>query len=87
MAHELAHAWEHEHLTDDLRGAFLGHWGLDNWNDHSRDWGERGTEKAAHTIAYAVILDTPTDNPNILQFVCGYELLTGNPLPDPHLAE
>ncbi len=86
LVHELAHAWAHHSLTPETRQRFLNHSGLDRWNDHRDVWNNRGTERAAHTIAYALTLATPTDNPDILRLVCGYELLTGDPMPRPNLA-
>ncbi len=81
LLHELAHAWGYHSLTDDTRRSFMDRWALQRWNDHNDSWYDRGTEKAAHTIAYTLALDAPTDDPDILRFVCGYELLTGNPIP------
>lgn len=86
MVHELAHAWDHHNLTDTDRQAILDHWGLERWRDHGDAWHERGTEMAAQTIAYSLTLDEPTDNPDILEFVCSYQVVTGDPLPDPDLA-
>ena len=83
LIHELAHAWERHTVTDSTRSQFLNHWNLERWNDHSDDWNQRGIEKAAHTVAYTLTLDKPTDNENISQFVCGFELLTGDALPNP----
>ena len=68
--------------TAGSRTGFVAHWNLEPWNDHGDDWNDRGTEKAAHTIAYALTLDGPTENPNVLQFVCGYEILTDQTLPN-----
>lgn len=81
LIHELAHAWDDHMLDDRTREAFMGHWDLDNWNDRTEDWHDRGSERAADTIAYTLLLDEPSDNPDILQFVCGYGLLTGQDLP------
>jgi len=86
LFHELGHAWEDHVLTDRVRQRFLDHWALEVWNDDSVDWYHRGAEKAAHTIAYTLTLSQPTENSDILQFVCSYELLTGNPIPEPELA-
>jgi hypothetical protein len=82
LVHELAHAWDSHALTEDRRAEFLSHWNLDNWNDRDDDWHDRGSERAAHTIAYTLLLDSPTDNPDVLEFVCGYGILTGRDLPD-----
>lgn len=85
LLHELAHAWDHHTLTDGTRQRFLEHWGLEDWADPNDEWGDRGIEMAAHSIAWSLTLTTPTTNPTMLQYVCGYQLLTGNPLPNPEL--
>ncbi|MGI9607545.1 MAG: hypothetical protein ACR2P0_15565 [Acidimicrobiales bacterium] len=87
ILHELAHAWKHHNLDEATRTAFVEHWGLDGWRDLSDDWHDRGVERAAHTIAFALNQSSPTDNPNILRYVCGYELLTGATLPIHALVE
>ena len=83
LVHELAHAWEHHNVTDDTRQAFLDRWGLESWRDRNVDWHERGIEKAANTVAFGLVVDWATDDANILRFVCGYELLTGQGIPHP----
>lgn len=82
LIHELAHAWDQHVLHDERRRRFMDHWGLDNWNDRDESWYDRGSERAADTIAYT-LLHSDTDNPDILKFVCGYGILTGNDLPEP----
>lgn len=81
LVHELAHAWDDNSLTDELRRPFMDRWQVDDWNDKSAEWHDRAAEIAAHTIAYTLLLGEPTDNPDILRFVCGYETLTGRELP------
>jgi hypothetical protein len=81
LVHELAHAWDGHSLTDERRQAFMDHWQLDNWNDKGADWHDRGSENAAHTVAYTLLLEEPSDNPDILDYVCGYGVLTGSDLP------
>ena len=81
LLHELGHAWVRDGASAETRARFLEHWGLDSWNDRNDDWSDRGVERAADTIAYTLLQTEPTDNPNILRFVCGYELLTGLPVP------
>ena len=83
VVHELAHAWEHHRIDDDRRDAFTEAFGLDNWNDHDHEWGDRGIEMAANSIAYTLVQAEPTDNENITRFGCSYELLTGHELPNP----
>lgn len=83
LIHELAHAWDVHSLDDERRQRFLRHWGLDNWNDKDESWYDRGSERAADTIAYTLLQTEPTDNPDILRYVCGYSVLTGQALPEP----
>lgn len=82
ILHELAHAWEGASVTAEVRNRFADHWDVDNWNDHSAAWHERGIERAADTIAF--VLDGVPDHPSdtLLGFVCSYTLLTGLPLPE-----
>jgi hypothetical protein len=82
LIHELAHAWDDHRLHDERRNQFMDHWGLDNWNDKAKSWYDRGSERASDTIAYTLLHAEPTDNPDILKFVCGYGVLTGKDLPD-----
>ena len=82
LIHELAHAWDDHSLHDERRRLFTDHWGLDNWNDKDKSWYDRGSERAADTIAYTLLHAEPTDNPDILKFVCGFGVLTGKDLPD-----
>ncbi len=86
LVHELAHAWDHHALDDERRDAFTAHWGLDNWNDRSQDWHDRASERAADTVAYTLLLEEVTHNQDILEFVCGYSVLTGHDLPEPAAA-
>lgn len=81
LIHELAHAWDSHSLVEERRDAFTDLWHLDNWNDKSKNWHDRGSERAADTIAYTLLLDEPTDNQDILNLVCGYGALTGHGLP------
>jgi len=52
--HELAHIWMVDHLTDDLRAAFIERWDLPSWRSADRQWHERGVEHAATTIAWGL---------------------------------
>ena len=86
LVHELAHAWDHHSLGENARDLALARWGLENWADHDDEWDERGIERAAQTIAYALTLSSPTTNPDILRYVCDYSLLTGSSIPNAELA-
>lgn len=82
ILHELAHAWEGASVSQAARDQFADHWGVDNWNDHSVPWADRGTERAADTVAFVLegLPERPTAQ--LLRFVCGYSLLTGKSLPE-----
>ena len=45
--HELAHAWEHHHLTDTTRQAFMNTFNIDTWNDNDTAHAHRGVEQVA----------------------------------------
>lgn len=81
ILHEIAHAWVETNLNADHRSIWMDYWGLDTWNRQDIDWSLRGNEKAADAIAYALgrIPSDPADS--LLKYLCGYQLLTGDPLP------
>jgi hypothetical protein len=81
LMHEMAHMWAEHTLTDRQRQAFLDERGLRSWRDGA-PWEERGTEHAAHAIAWglgdrpiplAEIPDTSFD-----RMTAAFELLTGH---------
>lgn len=80
LLHELAHAWKHHNLDSETKDAFTAHWGLDDWNDKTDAHGDRGVERAAHTIAFTLNQSEPTVSESILRYICDYELLTGSTL-------
>ncbi len=81
VLHELAHAWVETILDDDRRSIWMDYWGLDTWNRQDVDWSRRGNEKAADAIAYALGRIPANPHDSLLEYLCGYPLLTGNPLP------
>lgn len=52
--HELAHIWMVDNLTDATRDAFVERAGLPSWRSGDDQWGERGVEHAATTIAWGL---------------------------------
>ena len=54
VLHELAHAWEHARLTDEIRDEFMELRGLTSWNDGSTPWRERGIEDLAEVIVWGL---------------------------------
>lgn len=57
--------------------------GWASWNDQDANWDERGAEQAAVTIAMVLKWQSGSiDNPEFVERLCSYEILTGKPLPD-----
>ena len=85
--HELGHAWELTHMTDDERPAVLEAADLAQWDDRSIPWKERGREVAANTIAIGLAYRelSGRDLPQFAAELELYEILTG--LPSPRIAE
>ncbi|MDJ0790651.1 MAG: hypothetical protein QNJ71_02025 [Acidimicrobiia bacterium] len=87
ILHELGHAWELTHMTDDERNAFLEAADLTEWDDRSIPWKERGREVAANIIAIGLAY-RELSGMDLRQFAAElelYEVLTG--LPSPRIAE
>jgi len=82
VLHELAHAWEHNNMSDNTRQAFLDHTGL-VWYDPDVNWRNRGNERVANIIAWG-LRETPltaTEIRNYSELLYRFELLTGVPSP------
>ncbi len=83
IPHELGHAWEAQAVTDKTRVEFMAYRGLTSWSDQDVEWDERGIEQAAVTIAMVLKWQSGSiDNPEFVERLCSYEILTGKPLPD-----
>ena len=54
VLHELAHAWEHARLTDEIRDEFMELRGLTSWNDGSTPWKDRGIEDLAEIVVWGL---------------------------------
>jgi hypothetical protein len=81
--HEIAHAWDHAHLTDARRADFLALRGLDQWwaGADREHWDEFGAEHAAEIMVWG-LRDRPTHVNHIPNDTCdellaGYLALTG----------
>lgn len=84
LLHELAHAWEYHTMSDATRQAYLDYTGLASWADPEVDWEDRGIERAAWNIAWA-LLETPITNPGAFaDELSSFELLTGITSPRTH---
>jgi hypothetical protein len=88
ILHELGHAWEAQAVTDETRVEFMAYRGLTSWSDQDVEWDERGIEQAAVTIAMVLKWQSgSTGNPEFVERLCSYEVLTGKPLPDSVLVD
>ena len=83
IAHEIAHAWEGDALTDADREEYRQLWDVPTWGSSEFDWDQRATEKAANTIAWALLATNPEPHELLRSHLCTYEALTGHPLPRP----
>jgi len=54
VLHELAHAWIDLNLDRADRARFVELRDLDDWNDRSQEWAERGFEQAAEILVWAL---------------------------------
>lgn len=84
VLHEIAHAWNHENLSDSQRSEYVSAGGFGSWDDPETPWSEKGSEDAADTISWALLEEsiaaiTP-DGP-IAQRDAAYLLLTGSHAP------
>lgn len=55
LVHELAHAWADENLDDTSRAAFVEFTGAGSWDRVATDWQDRGTERTADLITWALL--------------------------------
>lgn len=83
--HELGHAWM-AGLPKQTQQAFTAQGGQAGWADTADLWGERGVELAAETIAWALMDEPYTVNPQLGVRTCPelgtlFEILTGKALP------
>ncbi len=65
------------------RQRFMNALGLSSWTGAEVSWSDRGTERAANMIA--LVLDWESHqitDERALSRLCGYEILTGESLPD-----
>ena len=64
------------------RQAYVDWWGLDSWNDHDDGWADRGAERAAVAIAYAVYNPASDSSAHIERHLESFDVLVGRPVPD-----
>lgn len=61
ILHEMAHAWNHHDLTDEVRSEFMAFRGLTQWNDKDIPWKDRGIEALAEAVTWG-LYDDPVGN-------------------------
>lgn len=87
LVHELAHAWAEENLDDARRQAFVDFTGSASWRDVAHGWNDRGTERAADLITWALldpaVLFVEFDDTKCHTWAPAFELLTGVGAPAP----
>lgn len=81
ILHELAHAWETSFASEASRVAFLEYWDLQYWRNSEVEWHDRGAERAADAIAFALSAVVSDPAESLIKVVCGYPVITGMSLP------
>ncbi|MEM9202095.1 MAG: hypothetical protein AAGC53_10560 [Actinomycetota bacterium] len=85
LTHEFGHAWVFENTDAATRAAFVEATGSASWADPADEWNDRGTERAAELLVWAVL------DPNVLfvdftgepctTWSAAFTLLTDRPAP------
>jgi len=85
LVHELAHAWVDSNVSDGTREEFVVLTEAETWNSRSSEWNDRGTERAADLITWALL------DPAVLfvdfasvpceTWIAAFELITSSPTP------
>ncbi len=85
LVHELAHAWADLNVDEPLRNAFVEFTGAASWNLAVDGWNDRGTERAADLITWALLdpaaLFVDFEGASCHQWSAAYELITGESAP------
>lgn len=90
VLHELAHVWMAQTMSDDTSARFVRAAGLPTWASTKHPWGQRGTELAADTVAWALMDEPYRINADLDPRSCAeladlYQILTSIPAdPVPH---
>lgn len=81
LLHEFGHAWLATSLTGTAQDAFVGHIGVDTWNDPSEPWEQRGMEWAADTLSWGLggtlQPEFAVTDPGCDRLAEGFRILTG----------
>jgi hypothetical protein len=85
LVHELAHAWADLNLDDESKDAFVEDSNADSWNLADSEWGDRGTERSADLITWAILdpaaLFVDFGDMSCTEWAEAFELLTGASAP------
>jgi hypothetical protein len=82
ILHELAHAYEHQFVSDEVREEFLELRGLERWRGSDLAWHEAGAEHTAEILVWG-LMDRPVwivriDDVSCEELMEGYDTLTGS---------
>ncbi len=87
LVHELAHVWVGGALDDEAKAAFVEFSGAETWRHVDTEWNDRGTERAADLITWALldpaVLFVDFSDMSCQTWAPAYELLTRTPAPAP----
>ena len=87
LVHELAHAWAERNLDDARRDAFVEFTGSASWAGAADAWNDRGTERAADLITWALldpaVLFVEFAAADCHTWAPAFQLLTDAPAPAP----
>ena len=85
LIHELTHAWTNEYVDDVTKALFVKFTESGSWSDRSTAWEDRGTERAAELMSWALldapILFTDFEGISCFSWAVAFELLTGSAAP------
>ena len=85
LVHELAHAWAKRNLDDARREVFVEFSGSASWSLAADGWSDRGTERAADLITWALldpaVLFVDFEGTSCHTWAPAFELLTGAAAP------
>lgn len=88
LLHELAHAWEQEHLDDADRQRLNERFGTASWSDGTHAWSERGAEHFAETMVFGLLDQTKREvkiDVGCPELAARFSAITGKDVPGPHV--
>ena len=86
LVHELTHAWTNENVDAATKALFVKFTESGSWRDRSTAWADRGTERAAEVMSWALldapILFTDFEGISCYSWAVAFELLTESTAPE-----